>query len=196
MPRPSPPAAVLGLLLACTPDKDPQTPVTAGMLTSTAPPATSDDPPDEPTTTAADTTTTSGVDPTTGDASTTGTSSTTDPTTTAGDTTASLSHDVDIAPIWGLHCTNCHRVGGSAESTGVILTADEAYAAIVGVPSASVPGLALVEPGVPEASYLMHKLWGTHTEFGGVGLQMPLGGELPVADVDRIAAWIGEGAPP
>ncbi len=52
----------------------------------------------------------------------------------------------------------------------------------------------LVDPGNPLNSYLMHKLWGTHRDVGGVGQIMPIGPDLTEEQIDQVAAWIIAGA--
>ena len=52
-----------------------------------------------------------------------------------------------------------------------------------------------IAPGRPEASYLMHKLEGTAGGVGGIGTQMPLGGQLSAAQIDTVRAWVLSGAP-
>jgi hypothetical protein len=69
------------------------------------------------------------------------------------------------------------------------------WAANVGVDSLGVPGMKLVEPGSPEASYLVHKCRGTHGSVGGGGARMPPGGALADADQDLLENWILNGAP-
>ena len=47
--------------------------------------------------------------------------------------------------------------------------------------------------GDVEASYLMHKLRGTHLEVGGAGSIMPLGlGALPEREIAVVATWVRE----
>jgi hypothetical protein len=54
-----------------------------------------------------------------------------------------------------------------------------------------------VEPSDPVASYLWHKLNGTHLSVGGEGDQMPRSGQnLTSAELLLIEQWILEGAPP
>ena len=73
---------------------------------------------------------------------------------------------------------------------------------MVGVPSTQLPSMALVEPGNPSASWLMHKLDGTQETFAGqcvggsCGLSMPIRQSqlLPVVR-EAIRDWIAAGAP-
>jgi hypothetical protein len=64
---------------------------------------------------------------------------------------------------------------------------------LVGVPSGEQPSLQRVEPGNPNASYLIQKLEGT----AATGRQMPLNGApLLQADINVIRQWITDGALP
>jgi len=86
-------------------------------------------------------------------------------------------------------CTNCH-VGATAP-LGLRLDAANSYALLVGRASTQQPGLLRVNPGNPNASYLIQKLEGT----AATGGQMPLGAPaLAQADIDIIRQWITNGA--
>lgn len=88
-------------------------------------------------------------------------------------------------------CTQCHQ--GATAPLGLRLDAANSYAMLVGAPSVQVPSLLRVEPGVPDDSYLVHKVQGT----AAVGGRMPLGGPpLSQAAIDLIRSWIATGAPP
>lgn len=63
---------------------------------------------------------------------------------------------------------------------------------LVNAPSVEVPSLMRVQPGNPDASYLIQKLEGT----AAVGGRMPLNAPpLPQATIDVIRQWITDGAP-
>jgi hypothetical protein len=65
------------------------------------------------------------------------------------------------------------------------------FMALVNEPSTQNGALDLVEPGDPDASYLIRKLEGTAT----VGGQMPLFGvPLDQDTIDTIRQWISDGA--
>jgi hypothetical protein len=100
--------------------------------------------------------------------------------------------DTRIQPIFEANCS-CHLT--TVGSGGLSLREGLAYDNLVGVMSAGAPSLTRVVPGSTQDSYLVHKLRGTHLDFGGVGMQMPLGATLPEADIAEIEAWIDEGAP-
>ncbi|MFL6578799.1 MAG: hypothetical protein ACJ8MR_19400 [Povalibacter sp.] len=87
-------------------------------------------------------------------------------------------------------CTQCH-VGAQAP-VGLRLDADSSYAMLVNTPSGEVPALRRVQPGNPEASYLVQKIEGT----AAVGSRMPLNNPaLPQSTIDVIKQWIANGAP-
>ena len=86
-------------------------------------------------------------------------------------------------------CTVCHI--GAAAPLGLRLDEANSYTLLVGVASSESPGLQRVNPGDPNASYLLQKLAGTAT----VGQRMPLGGPyLPQTTIDVISQWIASGA--
>lgn len=86
-------------------------------------------------------------------------------------------------------CTACHA--GAAAPLGLRLEEGASYALLVNAPSVEVPALMRVQPGNPDASYLIQKLEGT-AEVGG---RMPLNGPpLPQATIDVIRQWITDGA--
>lgn len=107
------------------------------------------------------------------------------------------SHDVsfakDIRPLLVQHCVSCHQ--GEAAPAGLNLLPKVSYAHLVNVQSteASMPR---VTPSSPDASYLLHKLEGTHVAAGGQGAVMPLGASpLDPAQIAAIRQWISAGAP-
>jgi len=89
----------------------------------------------------------------------------------------------------------CHT-GAPPASAPVSLDAERAWVELVGVPSIQAPGLSVVQPGDPAASYLVHKLRNTMAEAGGSGSIMPPGEEpLSEEEILAIEAWIAGGAP-
>ena len=87
-------------------------------------------------------------------------------------------------------CSKCH-IGASAPQ-GMRLDAANSYAMIVNVSSSEVPGLMRINPGNPDASYLVQKIQGTNA----VGARMPFGGPyLPQDRIDLVRRWIAAGAP-
>jgi hypothetical protein len=88
-------------------------------------------------------------------------------------------------------CTGCHA--GGAAPLGLRLDEGAAFSMLVGVPSVEVPTLARVQPGDPDASYLIRKLEGT----ASVGERMPLDAPpLPPDVIAVIRQWIVDGAQP
>jgi hypothetical protein len=109
--------------------------------------------------------------------------------TTTGPVTADLQSIEDnvFTPI----CSKCH-IGASAPE-GLQLDAAHAYNLLVGIPSVEEPSLLRVNPGNPDASYMVLKIEGAAGIEGG---QMPLGETpLPQATIDAIRQWITDGAP-
>ncbi|MFL3656375.1 MAG: hypothetical protein ACJ04P_14980, partial [Halioglobus sp.] len=74
-----------------------------------------------------------------------------------------------VEPILTQHCVMCHMAGGAQ---GELNLFPEPYANLVEVIS-SQSKLLLVDPGNVEASYLFHKLVGSHLKVGGEGVSMP-----------------------
>lgn len=106
---------------------------------------------------------------------------------------ATVSFDRDLQSLFNNQCVFCHMTG--AESGGLNLEPGLAYEYLVNAKS-SQADMRRVEPGDPEASYLLHKLQGTHVEVGGRGNQMPLGGMLwSEEQLNLLRHWILEGAP-
>src|SRR6476469_4260118 len=84
----------------------------------------------------------------------------------------------------------CH--GRIAPQESLILTPDNAYAQIVGVPSIEVPSLKRVTPGDPTNAYVYRKITGV----GITGDRMPQGGPfLTAAQISLVKDWIRRGAP-
>jgi len=88
-------------------------------------------------------------------------------------------------------CTTCHS--GAAAPLGFRLDENSSYAMLVNAPSTEVPSLMRVNPGQPDASYLIQKLEGR----AAVGARMPLNQPpLPQETINVIREWIANGAPP
>lgn len=127
--------------------------------------------------------------------------SVTSPTTgsTSGATTsgATPSFAADVWPILQPSCS-CHTQMTPGPPTGLDMGPDAAaaFSQLVGVPSSSVPGVDLIEPGMPSMSYLYLKLTNMQASVGGAGSSMPQGGSLPADQLATIEAWIAGGAPP
>jgi hypothetical protein len=120
---------------------------------------------------------------------------------------ATPSFQDDIQPIFAQRCGGgCHLAaddgGGGctdAPAAGLSLCADDAWDALVGVPSGQTGSLRRVEPGDSARSYLLRKLLpatGTGGPITGVsGQREPPGDPLPLDQLHLIAAWIDGGAP-
>lgn len=90
---------------------------------------------------------------------------------------------------------NCASAGchaGERAAGGLDLTAGAAYGGLVGKHARRRPDRLLVKPGDPQGSYLIERL-----VPGGDTPLMPVGrGPLPEAAVERLRAWVREGAKP
>jgi hypothetical protein len=75
----------------------------------------------------------------------------------------------DVLPILNQYCVMCHLPG--AAQADLVLFPD-AWSALVGTPSIQ-SSLSLVEPGIPDKSYLYLKLIDAQDTEDGSGLQMP-----------------------
>lgn len=119
------------------------------------------------------------------------------------DPTAPAPLCTDVAPFRPeLHCiqqfvfTPTCAVSGCHANPGVNLGLDlsdgRAFMNTVGVTSVGDPNLSRIEPGDPDASYLLRKLRGDPTI---VGDRMPFGGPfLSQAEIDVIEQWVLDGA--
>lgn len=102
-----------------------------------------------------------------------------------------------VQKIFDASCVTCHSTKRPQGS--LILQAGPAYQNLVGRKS-SQSSLKLVEPGDLKASYLIHKIRGTHLQVGGSGLQMPTPrgfqpSRLSGLDMKAIETWVEAGAP-
>jgi hypothetical protein len=88
--------------------------------------------------------------------------------------------------------SGCHS--GAAAAEGMVLSPGIAYASIVKVRSQEQPQFLRVNPGNPEASYLLHKVRG---DADITGSRMPQDGPpfLTPQQIAGIEAWIQAGAP-
>lgn len=102
----------------------------------------------------------------------------------------------DVQPLFDSYCVSCHMLE-SAQGE-LVLEQGEAHRHLVAVPSTQAT-MARVAPGEPGASYLVHKVRGTHLDAGGSGLPMPYGSEvsagISVDAIETIERWIAQGAP-
>jgi hypothetical protein len=90
--------------------------------------------------------------------------------------------------------TGCHDSATQAQFQN--LSAGQAFRTLVPIKSTQDPSRFRVNPGNTTASYLFQKIIPNGTIAPGTG-QMPLtGGFLSQSEIDTIATWINEGAPP
>jgi hypothetical protein len=116
----------------------------------------------------------------------------------------SLSHAIDIQPIWDTNCTFCH--GGPNPFAGLNLEPLVAYSEIVGTASTECSVLDRIDPFTPSTSWLYRKIMGTHTAADitslgcnvGTGNQMPPGTFCCITPAEEalIEQWILQGAAP
>ena len=90
-------------------------------------------------------------------------------------------------------CIQCHRTGGAAAGTGLILTSDVSYGNLVNRPSRLRPGETLVIPGDPANSYMVRKLQGG-PNITGERMPRTSGPFLTDGQMSIIRRWITEGA--
>jgi len=85
--------------------------------------------------------------------------------------------------------SGCHT--GGSPPQGLNLSAGQTFGNTVNVPASEVPSLDRIEPGDPDASYLVRKVEGT----ASVGGRMPLGGPpLSNSQIQAIRDWVSAGA--
>jgi len=116
--------------------------------------------------------------------------------------TARVSFRRDVAPVLAGSCTtrSCHGGGSRPPVLGAPGDAAKLRAALVGVASEQRPDRAYIEPGHPDASYLLQKLDGhlvdSECADNDCGAPMPLDNPSLSADARaKIRAWIAQGAP-
>ncbi len=86
-------------------------------------------------------------------------------------------------------CIVCHA--GASAPLGLRLDEPNSFTNLVGVRSVENASTFRVNPGDPDASYLIHKLEGT----ASTGAQMPLGGPpIPQATIEFVRQWVSDGA--
>ena len=97
----------------------------------------------------------------------------------------------DLEPVLDANCTNggCHGLRNAQE--GLDLRTGVSWSALVDVPSEQCADRLLVEPGDPDASYLVDKLANRNLCSG---TRMPKVAPLSDADIQLISDWISAGA--
>jgi hypothetical protein len=94
--------------------------------------------------------------------------------------------------VFGAVCVNCHVAGGPG-SFMLLDTEANSYKSLVDVPSLELPELDRVEPGDPEASYVVHKIEGRPTIIGDP-MPPPPESRLAPDEIAAIREWIENGA--
>jgi hypothetical protein len=104
------------------------------------------------------------------------------------------SYAVHLEPVVLKRCLSCHTA--EEPKAGLVLEAGRGWQSLVGLSSAQVPAMQLVEPGSLEESYLWLKL--DHAAPVGDGMPQTLFGakRLPAAELERFRRWITDGARP
>ena len=106
----------------------------------------------------------------------------------------------DVKAILAGNCAlgGCHLSAPGAGRLVLDVSSPRWMDTVVNVRAKEVPALALVAPGDPDQSWLVHKVFGDFcgTACTGCGGPMPPGGSLSDADRQAIVAWIADGANP
>ena len=108
--------------------------------------------------------------------------------------TVAVDYESQVQPIFDAHCS-CHLSLSAPQ--GAVLLAGVSYNSLVNRTSVEDSELLLVQPGVPERSFLLIKVDDALAESTGLrrGARMPLDAPpLSAADIDTIRRWIAEGA--
>ena len=99
---------------------------------------------------------------------------------------ARAAREMEVGRLMVQRCAQCHGEGRPA--AGLSLERVHFPQSMVGVASAQVDTLSLVEPGEPDRSYLVWKL---EDRDGAVGSRMPIGPKpLPEAQIELVKGWI------
>jgi hypothetical protein len=102
----------------------------------------------------------------------------------------------DVQPLLTARCVSCHDGGGTTLPGVQDLRATHTFASIVSA-QALESGLKRALPQVPDSSYLVHKIQGTHLvpPANGSGVRMPQTGPLLTkGEINAIRNWILQGA--
>ncbi len=122
-------------------------------------------------------------------------------TTTTTSTTFPPSWAAIHAEAIGPRCGTCHAGTDGEGGLDGLHRCGTAYASLVGVASAQLPGRLLVAPGAPELSWLVQKVEGTQAAFDEQCLDASCGGAMPLGEtplpagvVAALRRWIADGA--
>ena len=94
--------------------------------------------------------------------------------------------------VFGAICINCHVPGGAGDFM-FLDTEEHTYQSLVDMPSLENPALDRVEPGDPEASYVVHKIEG-RADIAGDPMPPPPESRLTPEQIAAIREWIENGA--
>jgi hypothetical protein len=105
-----------------------------------------------------------------------------------------VSFATHVQPVFNGFCTGCHSTAGGAPM-GLKLTSDSSYALIYEHTAGEASALKRIRASLPDSSYLIHKIQGTHVSVGGSGDRMPQGASpLPNQTIRMIRRWVAAGA--
>ncbi|ODT68203.1 MAG: hypothetical protein ABS75_21300 [Pelagibacterium sp. SCN 63-23] len=97
-------------------------------------------------------------------------------------------YTAEVEPIVSRKCVACHN--DKSAGSGVSFQKGSGFDYLVDVESLELPSMSRVTPGDSQASYLAHKILGTHEDVGGSGSKMPPSGRLRAEEIDAIIGWI------
>ena len=90
-------------------------------------------------------------------------------------------------------CTQCHNAAGRQFAAGLSLAEGSSYQELVNQPSRNKAGAVRVVPGLPDDSYLIHKLEG-RSDIVGQRMPRTSGPFLTPGQISIIRRWIELGA--
>ena len=98
-----------------------------------------------------------------------------------------------IQALWNRSCNSSQCHDAVMPQEGLDLTSSASYAELVDKASAQCPSTKLVEPGMPERSYLVAKLQGSGACFMGSRMPKPPA-MMTAAEIQQVRDWIFNGA--
>lgn len=103
----------------------------------------------------------------------------------------SIDYETEVQPIFTLACLGCHSESQGSVAVGLRLDSGVSHFDLVDVQSPQITSWVRVKPFQPEQSLLYSKL---NCVDPVVGVRMPIGGALTLADQAKIYDWIKLGA--